>query len=128
VWPTPCNAAQSYQRSTSGAQHPALQDDRLAWPGVARLLTGKLKPKPARHNGHGLFLKMVQMHRRTDIRRSKEFAFQAIAVSITNDAEKSEDLAFAVLDLVRICVHQVPPILALQEAPGPVTLLFATSR
>ena len=67
-----------------------LQDDRLAWPGVARLLTGKLKPKPARHNGHGLFLKMVQMHRRTDIRRSKELAFQAIAVSITNDAEKGE--------------------------------------
>ena len=84
-----------------------LQDDRLAWPGIARLLTGKLKPKPARHNGHGLFLKMVQMHRRTDTRRSKEFAFQAIAVSITNDAEKGEYLAFAVLDLVRICMHQV---------------------
>ena len=41
------------------------------WPGVARLLTVKLKPKLARHNGHGLFLEMVQMHRRTDIRRSQ---------------------------------------------------------
>ena len=30
---------------------------------------------------------MVQMHRRTDMRRSKEFNLQAIAVLITNDAE-----------------------------------------
>ena len=88
-----------------------LQDDRLAWPGVARLLTGKLKPKLARHNGHGFFLKMVQMHRRTAIRRSKEFDLHAIAVSMTKDAEKGKHLALAVLDLVRICVHQVLPIL-----------------
>jgi hypothetical protein len=44
--------------------------------------------RPARHNGHGLFLKMVQMHRRTDIRRSKEFDLHAIAVSMTNDGRK----------------------------------------
>jgi hypothetical protein len=67
-----------------------LQDDRLAWLGVARLLGRELKPKPARHNGHALVLKMVQMHRRTDTRRSKEFALHAIAVSITNDAQESE--------------------------------------
>jgi hypothetical protein len=99
-----------------------LQDDRLAWPGVARLLTGKLKPKPARHNGHALFLKMMQMHRRTDTRRSKELAFHAIDVSITNDAEKGEYLAFAVLDLVRICVHQVPSILPLEKPPGSLAI------
>jgi hypothetical protein len=69
---------------------------------LARLLTGKLKPKRARHNGHGLFLKMVQMHRRTDIRRRKECDLHAIAVSITNDAEKGEYLAFAVLDPWRL--------------------------
>jgi len=51
---------------------------------------------------------MVQMHRGTDIRRSKDFDVQAIAVSITNDAEKGDHLALVVLDLVRIGVHQVP--------------------
>jgi hypothetical protein len=91
--------------------NPPLQDDRLARLGVARLLDGKLKPKLARHNGDGLFLKVVQMHRRTDIRRSKEFDLHVIAVSITNDAEKGDHLALAVLDLVRICVQQAPPIL-----------------
>jgi len=56
---------------------------------------------------------MVQVHRRTDIWRSKDFDLHAIAVSITNDAEKGDHLALAlaVLDLVRICVHHVPPIL-----------------
>jgi hypothetical protein len=88
-----------------------LEYDRLARLGVARLLTGTLMPKLARHNGHDLILKMVQMHRRTDMRRSKEFDLHAIAVSITNDAEKGEHLALAVLDLVWICVHQVPPFL-----------------
>ena len=65
-------------RNSPAVPNTPLQDDCLARPGVAWLLTGKLKPKLARHNGHGLFLKMVQMHRRTDIRRSKEFGFQAI--------------------------------------------------
>ena len=38
-----------------------LQDDRLARLGVARLLTGKLKPKLARHKGDGLFLKLFKL-------------------------------------------------------------------
>jgi len=52
---------------------------------------------------------MVQMHRRTDIRRAR-LDLQAIAVSITNDAEKviTSPSPFS---FVRICVHQVLPIL-----------------
>jgi hypothetical protein len=46
------------------------------------------------------------MHRGADTRGSHHFDLQTITVLIANNTESGDHLALAVLDLVRICVHQ----------------------